>query len=457
MNTIDTITALCTATGGAISIIRISGDDALTIGNRVWKGNSLLSSQTSRVLHYGHCFFDNEKSGDPALAVYMQSPNTYTGEDVVELHCHGGDLISKKMLDATITCGARSAEPGEFTFRAFMNGKLDLTQAEAVGDIIAAHSDLALNLAEKQMSGHLGSEIRGIRTELYELLSEVESRLDFGEEDLDWKSGDILSSELNISINHIAKILESRDEGALLRGGVRMVIAGRPNAGKSSLLNLILGYDRAIVTELPGTTRDTLEEYITIRGVPIKMVDTAGIREADDIIESIGIERSFASIEQAQIIIWIMDASGDIDAEFATMIEHVKDKESVIGIWNKTDLIDSTVELPGVDDDKVKFPVVKMSVEKSFAFDSFLDELEKSIWHGKPHGESEVAVSARHAGLMDNSLNSLSGVDNCIMDEDWELAAIGIREAIYSLGTISGEDADPDVLDNIFSRFCIGK
>ena len=457
MNTIDTITALCTVPGGAISIIRISGEHALKIGNRVWKGKGKLSVTTPRILHYGHCFSAGDDNGDPALAVFMQAPHTYTGEDVVELHCHGGALISKNMLDAIVKAGARVAEPGEFTFRAFMNGKMDLTQAEAVGDIIAAHSNMALSLAEKQMAGNLGARIHDVRGVLLEILSEVESRLDFGEEDLDWKKPERLCRDLNSACRQIKELLDSRTEGVVLRDGIRMVIAGRPNVGKSSLLNLLLGYDRAIVTELPGTTRDTLEEYATIRGIPVRMIDTAGIREADNLIEGIGIERSFASLSQAQVIIWMMDASGDIDAEYSTMIEHVGKKKNAIAVWNKSDLMEQFSALTGITQNNLNLPVIALSVYTSKGIDAFLDAVENCVWQGRHHGESEVAVSSRHAALLDNALEHLPGADENIKQEEWELAAVRIRRAVFALGTITGEDADPDVLDDIFSRFCIGK
>jgi len=457
MNTIDTITALCTVPGGAISIIRISGDRALDIGNQVWKGSRMLSEADVRVLLYGHCFPGNDKTGDPALAVYMQGPHTYTGENVVELHCHGGSVISRQMLETIVAAGARLAEPGEFTYRAFMNGKLDLTQAEAVGDIITANSDMALSLAEKQMAGTLGRSIRKLRLSLLDVLSEIEARLDFVEETLDWKEPVLLIKDLNSVVLQMRELLTSRTEGAVLRGGVRIVIAGRPNVGKSSLLNLLLGYDRAIVTEIPGTTRDTLEECATIRGIPVKMIDTAGIREADNFIEGIGIERSFASLAEAQIIVWMMDVSGDCEQEYSTMLEHVGTKRNIIAVWNKLDLCQSSDTLPGMNDNNTEILVLALSVSNTEGIEEFMDTVEKCVWHGEVHGELEIAVSSRHASLLEDAVTQLDGVDDNILQENWELASVGIRGAVSALGTITGEDVDPDILDDIFSRFCIGK
>jgi tRNA modification GTPase len=339
-----------------------------------------------------------------------------------------------------------------------MNGKMDLTQAEAVGDIISAHSDMALNLAERQMAGNLGQKISDIRSLLFDILSECESRLDFSEEELDWKAPSVLSHDLKSAVTQINALLNSRKEGAVLRDGIRIVIAGRPNVGKSSLLNFLLGYDRAIVTELPGTTRDTLEECATLRGIPVKMIDTAGIREADDFIEGIGIERSFASLDQAQIIIWLMDASANKEEEFSIMLEHTGKRKNVISIWNKIDLIEEYEVLPGNDEEnKPSKLALKLSVTESHGMEQFLDAVEACVWGGEHHGNSEIAVSSRHAALLENAMQQLNGTDENIMLEEWELVAVCLRGAIFAIGTITGEDADPDVLDDIFSRFCIGK
>jgi tRNA modification GTPase len=451
MNTIDTIAALCTAPGGAISIIRISGRNALEIGNKVWKGRSPLEAALPRSLNLGKCVSD----GDHALAVYMPAPKTYTGEDVVEIHCHGGTLVSRDILNSILKCGARSAEPGEFTFRAFLNEKLDLTQAEAVSDIISAHSEMALHIAERQMSGSLGLQIREIRSTLFEVLAECESHLDFGEEDLNWEPVDLMRQKVQRALELSRNLYSSSNEGVVLRDGIRIVIAGRPNAGKSSLLNLILGFNRAIVTQIPGTTRDTLEEFATIRNIPVKLIDTAGIREADDVIEEIGVEKSFESLKRAQIIIWMMDASGDVNEEAEIMLEHTGNRANVIAVWNKTDAANNK-NLPLFEED-YNIRTIKMSVLENNGVESLFDSFENMVWGGKHTEEPEVAVSARHAELLKQAIDAQEGVDSTLNDAEWELAAVQLRSAIFALGTITGEDADPDVLDDIFSRFCIGK
>ena len=458
MNTVDTIAALCTAPGGAISIIRISGKDALMIAESVWKSDRTLAERIPRTLNLGYCISesaDKTDRGDSALAVYMPSPKTYTGEDVVEIHCHGGALVSKEVLDLVLSRGARAAEPGEFTYRAFINGKLDLTQAEAVGDIVAAHSSMALHIAERQMSGVLGEKISSIRNTLLTVLSECESHLDFGEEDLDWESPNQLKKKLDDALKLSRELYQSGREGIVLRNGVRIVIAGRPNAGKSSLLNLLLGVNRAIVTQIPGTTRDTLEEFANIRNIPVRLIDTAGIREADDIIEGIGVQKSFESMKLAQIIIWMMDASGNIQEEYDTLLEHTAENSNVIAFWNKRDIA-GDYDLP-VFKKKSGIITVKGSVLKNEGIDDLFDAVETLVWGERHTVEPEVAVSARHTELLRTAIDVQQEIPVHIEDEEWEIAAMQLRTAIAALGTITGEDADPDVLDDIFARFCIGK
>ena len=452
MNTVDTITAVCTGVGGAISIIRISGREALEIGNKVWNGSRELSLDDKRVMLLGKTVSFDEELGDPAMAVYMPGPNSYTGDDVVEIHGHGGSLSTKETLRLILNVGARLADPGEFTYRAFVNGKMDLTQAEAVSDIITAHSDMALHLAERQISGKLGTTVSDLRETLYNILSDIESRMDFADVDLDWTDNTEFKNQIEEVLGKAKRLWDSKNEGALLRDGVRVVIAGKPNVGKSSLLNHILGFDRAIVTDVAGTTRDTLEEFATIRHIPVKIIDTAGIREADDIIESMGIERSKQSIKTAQLVIWMIDASADdVEAELIEMKAHLSGNERIITIWNKIDQ-KSVDTLPTID-----LPNVEVSVTNDQGIETFLDLFEETVWGFKHTEEPEFAVSERHAALLSDTLEALPHSVELLMSNDLELAAIHLRDAIHALGSITGEDVDPDVLDNIFSRFCLGK
>ena len=450
MNTVDTIAAIATGTGGAIGIVRISGPDALKVANRVWRGKTPLSGVHARQMRLGRI----GEPGEPALAVYMPGPASYTGDDIVELHCHGGLVAVRRTLDAVLASGARSAEPGEFTMRAFVSGKMDLTRAEAVGDLIGARSDSAFKLAARQLSGRLSGAIANVRGQLLELLSDCESRLDFPDEKLDWTPPATLAEKLYWTLSEIHNLRESHHEGAILRDGVRVVLAGRPNAGKSSLLNLLLGLDRAIVSAIPGTTRDTLEESAVLRRIPVHLTDTAGLREAHDEIETIGVARALQSLDTAQVVFWLLDsAAEDLEAEVAEFNTHAPRHSGVIAIWNKLDLTRGW-QLPKLASG---VPVVRLSAATGENLDALLDEFEKQIWNYPHEDEPELAVNARHEALLSEAAGALEPVAAELEKQRWELAAIGLREALVALGKIIGEGADPDVLEEIFARFCIGK
>lgn len=453
MNTDDTIAAICTGLGGAISIIRISGNDALTTAVKIWHGRKKLTKSNARMMLLGKIVADNDQAGDPALAVYMPSPNSYTGDDVVELHCHGGTLSARRTLNTALTHGARMAEPGEFTYRAFMNGKMDLTQAEAVADLINAHSEMALHMAERQIDGTLKKIINKCYKDLTDLLAECESRMDFVEEDLGWSAQQVYEAKINHVAAQLEQLIASGQTGVILRNGIRVVLAGRPNSGKSSLMNLLLGYDRAIVTNLPGTTRDILQETANLRNIPVKLTDTAGIREATDLIEGLGIDRSKQSLKQAQVVFWMLDATAnDLTVEVNEMLAHAGDSK-IIAIWNKIDAIaDPSMIFP-----PIKYPTVKISVAQRIGINELLDRFETAVWSYPHDEEPEVAVSSRHAMLLAEALAAMPEAIATTASADWELAAVHLRSAIAALGAITGENITPDILDNIFSRFCIGK
>ncbi len=442
MNTLDTICAPATAVGGAVAVIRISGPKALETGRAVWQGRSELSKNNARKMLLGRA------AGDHVLAVYMPGPNSYTGDDVVELHCHGGNLACRAVLDGLLKAGCRTAEPGEFTFRAFVNGKMDLVQAEAVSDLIGAQSDMALHLAERQLAGALSSEFSGIRDTLIEVLAECESHLDFPDESLDWDLS--LAEKLAGPAVKLEKLLNSGQAGKILRDGVRVVIAGRPNAGKSSLLNLLLGYDRAIVTDIAGTTRDTLEEKTELNGIPVRLTDTAGLREGADTVEKLGIERSRASLRTAEMVFWLLDATAeDLNAEISGLTAEMP--ENVIALWNKIDLAPERT-LP-----KLPCASVKISALTGENSEELIQLFSGKIWQKDDWNEPEIAVNARHQELLSQAVSALPEAIRLIGANEWELAAIPLRSAIDAIGGITGETADPDVLENIFSRFCIGK
>ncbi len=442
MNTIDNICAPATAMGGAVAVIRISGPDALNIGQRVWHGRSHLSGGNARKMLLGHA------GGDHVLAVYMPGPHSYTGDDVVELHCHGGNLVCRAVLDTLLAAGCRMAEPGEFTFRAFVNGKMDLVQAEAVGDIIDAQSDMALHLAERQLSGALSRELSSIRAGLIEVLAECESHLDFPDESLDWDME--LAAKLAAPAAGLDRLCRTEQAGKLLRQGIRVVIAGRPNAGKSSLLNMLLGYDRAIVTDIAGTTRDTLEEHAVLNGIPVRLTDTAGLRECCDAVEKIGVQRSRESLRTAEMVFWMLDSSApDLGEEAEELLAAMPPK--VIAIWNKSDLVPERIlpELP--------CPAIRISALTGENREALAELFSQMVWESGQWSEPEIAVNARQQALAAEAAQVLPEAIRLIALSQWELAALPLRTAIDAIGKITGENTDPDVLENIFGRFCIGK
>ena len=472
----DTIAAVCTGTGGAVSIIRISGPRALDAVRGVWRGKRMPGPDCPRVMLYGHIVSGTEEdgAGEPALAVYMPGPRSFTGEDVAEIHCHGGSFAARRALRLVLQAGARLAQNGEFTRRAFLNGKLDLTQAEGVLDLINAGSERAGLLAERQLNGAVGSLVREIRSDIVHLLSECESRLDFSEEDLDWMPPDVLCGKLKSLREQAAGLALTARAGALIRDGVSLVIAGPPNAGKSSILNRLLGYDRAIVTPIPGTTRDTLEESVSIGGIRFRVTDTAGLRETEqaDPVEAMGMERSQQSLGTADIVLWLLDASAPRES-FPAQFDAMNRAESAvrgkfIPCWNKMDgtalspsELDRTYAAPPADaDDAGSGPVFEhISAKTGDGLDRMLRRLEETAWDGLPPvvQSGGTAVSERHAALLEQAAGHLDAAADCVRAESWELAGSSLRTAAELIGCITGETATPDVLDEIFSRFCIGK
>lgn len=442
MNTSDNIAAPASAVGGAVTVIRISGPDALEIANRVWHGREPLGDNNKRRMMLG------KTGNDPALAVYMKKPHSYTGDDVVELQCHGGAAAAASAMKLLYASGCRMAEPGEFTYRAFINGKLDLLQAEAVADIIASGSQAALDLAEKQLAGSLSSRIDQLWDTIATLRSECESHLDFPDEELDFATD--VPEQIDAVVAKVDELIASGDAGAVIRDGVRVVLAGKPNAGKSSLLNRILGYDRAIVSAIPGTTRDTVDSSAVIRNVPVNLTDTAGLRESSDPVEQLGIERSFRSIRAGEVTFWLLDATApDLEAEAASLD---KNAPGVIAVWNKCDLISPgrTLPEPGV-------PQVRISAATGENLEKLFDAFEQRLLNGARLTVPEVAVNARSSALLKRARTNLLRAKEIVADEDFEVAALELAEANRHIGEITGKSVEPDLLDKIFHRFCIGK
>ncbi len=442
MNTVDTIAAVATGTGGAIAIVRISGSDALRIGNQVWSGRTLLNYEVRRKLLLGTI----NSIGDQALAVYLPGPKSYTGEDTVELQCHGGRVAAEAILQEIFRCGARSAEPGEFTYRAFLNGKMDLTQAEAVADVIAARGQEALHLAERQCQGALKEQIVQMREQILHLLSDIESRLDFPDEELELADYSELLLQRQAIVEQVKKLLKTRESGILYRDGVRVALVGEPNAGKSSLLNRLLGVERAIVTAVPGTTRDTLEEYALLRNIPVKLVDTAGLRETGDEIEAIGVERALQVLESAQIVLWIIDGTREFHGHERLHALQAAGRR-VILVANKADLPNFT--LPS--------EAVAVSALDGSHLEELLNVFERLAKADSEAGVPEIAVNRRHGELLATVLAEVERIPELLKNGELELAAPGLNRALTALDEITGEQVSPDVLDNIFRRFCIGK
>lgn len=456
MHELDTICAVSTPPGeGGIGIIRVSGKDAITIASAVFKSKNgkKLSPEDSHTLHYGHVVGPDGEIVDEVLVSLMRAPATYTREDVVEINCHGGMAPLSRAVALLIQAGARQAEPGEFTKRAFLNGRIDLSQAEAVMDIIRARTELAHKAANEQLLGGLSKEIASLRDRLISLTASVEAVIDFPEEDIETESGRALAEEVTGVMKSIDSMLLTVTCGRILREGFATAIVGRPNVGKSSLLNALLKHDRAIVTDVPGTTRDVLEEYLNIAGVPLKILDTAGIRHSHDIVEQEGVRRSLAAIDSADIVLVVLDGSQQLTAEDVSVLDKVKGKPAILVI-NKSDL---PGKLEAID-----HPAEQVTI--SCRTGSGLDDLRRSIsglvMKGTvaSRGEHAWAVNQRHKTALEQSKESLrKALESIKADLSPEFVALDLRAALDSLGIIIGATYTEDILEKIFNDFCVGK
>ena len=441
----DTIAAISTPVGeGALAVIRLSGFDALTILAPIFSGSISAGKFLPRRVNFGK-IYDAGGKVDDVLVTYFRAPASYTGEDVVEISCHGGILVTRRVLDLLLAAGARTANPGEFTQRAFLNGKMDLTQAEAVMDLIQAQTELALRAANEQLAGHLGTELTDIREFLLTTLAHVEAYIDFPDEQIDPDTGKMLLDRILVLENRLDRLLATADQGRVLRHGLRTVIYGAPNVGKSSLLNLLLGYDRAIVSELPGTTRDTIEEVINVRGIPVRLIDTAGARESFDLIESEGIRRTQKQIEQADLVIQVVDGSK------APLDLKVFDERNSVLLLNKCDL--------GVHQRWEEFNGVRFSCRERVG----LEDLNEAIWDRVMGAKVKlddlrVAINARHQACLQTAKELLAAGGHTLRDgKSPEFISIELRGALDAVGEVIGKVDTEDLLGKIFSEFCIGK
>lgn len=459
MKITDTIAAISTSTGNSgIGIIRVSGDEAIEIVDKIFKSNKegkRLINVKSHTVNYGN-IVDGEKVLDQVLVLVMKNPHSYTGEDTVEIDCHGGMLILKKVLDLVIKNGAKSAAPGEFTKRAFLNGRLDLSQAEAVMDLINSQNDFALNSSIEQLKGGVSEKIKEIRSDVIYHIAFIESALDDPEHiSLDGYDNEI-SEMINKNISKIKKMIDTFDNGRKMKEGIKTVILGKPNAGKSSLLNRMLGEERAIVTDIEGTTRDTLEENINLNGLSLKIIDTAGIRNTDDKVEQIGVNKAKEIAEGADLIIYVVDGSKDIDENDKEILEIIKNKK-VIVLLNKTD-IDRVVDIEQLNEIP-KEDIIEFSAKAGLGMDELEEKIKDMFYSGEITFNDQVYITnARHKEALENSYNSLLKVKESVdagMPEDFY--SIDLMDAYEQLGLIIGESVEDDLVNEIFSKFCMGK
>ena len=455
----DTIAAIGTAmTQSGIGIIRISGDEAVAVGDRIFrskKKGKQLSQVKSHTIHYGH-IVDGDQVVDEVLVSVMKGPHSYTAEDVVEINCHGGVLVMKRILELVLRNGARPAEAGEFTKRAFLNGRMDLSQAEAVIDLINSKNDFAMKSAVRQLSGKLSKKIRQLREKILYETAFIESALDDPEHYSTEGYSQKLSAVMDELLLEIKMMISSADNGRMLSEGIRTVILGKPNAGKSSLLNLLVGEDRAIVTEIAGTTRDTLEEQILLDGIGLHIVDTAGIRDTEDMVEKIGVGKAVQQAEEADLILYVVDSSVELDENDRQIIDMIQDKRAIV-LLNKSDL-ESVI-----DNDMLcrltNKRVIIFSAKESYGLTELKHAIQDMFDHSELNFNDEWCLtSVRHKQALCNACESLEMVKQSIEDgmpEDFY--SIDLMNAYEQLGMIIGEAVEDDLVDEIFSQFCMGK
>ena len=455
----DTIAAIATAmSNSGIGIVRISGDEALEVADRIFrpkKGSRKVSDMETHTIHYGYVV-DGEEVVDEVMLLIMKAPRSYTCEDTIEIDCHGGVLVMKKILETVLKYGARPAEPGEFTKRAFLNGRIDLSQAEAVIDVINAQNDYAVKSSVSQLKGSVSKKVKDLRKRILYQIAFIESALDDPEHiSLDGYEAE-LSGKLDDMTGEMERLVRSADSGRVVSEGIRTVILGKPNAGKSSLMNVLLGEERAIVTDIAGTTRDTLEEHIRMHGISLNIIDTAGIRETDDVVEQIGVNRAKVAADEADLIIYVVDGSRELDENDAQIMDLIRDRKAVV-LLNKTDL--ETVISEELLQEKTGKTVISISAKEETGIDKLEKTIQNLFYEGSIDFNDEVLITnVRHKTALQNALNSLYMVKQSIenqMPEDF--LTIDLMDAYEQLGTIIGEAVEDDLVNEIFGKFCMGK
>ncbi|CDM69807.1 tRNA modification GTPase MnmE [Clostridium bornimense] len=459
MKEFDTIAAVATAVGeGSVSIIRVSGEEALKIAKKIFRGvrGKSIDDIKPYTMRYGSIIDSetNEKI-DEVILSYMKGPKSFTAEDTIEINCHGGVIATKRVLDTVIKSGARLAEPGEFTKRAFLNGRIDLSQAEAVMDIINSKTEVSMKSALVQSEGKLSKEINELRNKLLEIIAHIEATVDYPEDDLEEVTSEKTELDVKLVINEVNKLIESAEAGKIIRDGLSTVIVGKPNVGKSSLLNVLTRGNRAIVTDIPGTTRDIIEEYISLDGIPIRIIDTAGIRETEDVVEKIGVERSKEKIEEADLVILMLDASREIAEEDIEIIKYIKNKKYIV-LLNKQDLPNAINQndLKELNQDYI----IPISTKDELGIDEIKNAIKELFFNGKINSSEVMVTNIRHKEALYKAKECLQSTLCALKDTmAIDLASIDIRNAWSALGQINGETVEEDLIDKIFSEFCLGK
>ena len=457
----DTIAAISTPIGsGGIGIVRISGERAVETADKIFMSadGKKLSEKKSHTITYGHAVDPaTGETVDEVLASLMLSPRTYTREDIVEINCHGGMLVTNRVLELALNNGARLAEPGEFTKRAFLNGRIDLSQAEAVMDIIDSKTELSRKTALNQLGGSVREKVHELREEILDMTAAIEAAIDYPEHDVEEETYSQMRERAVKLKNEIDRLVEKADMGRIIREGVEAVILGRPNVGKSSLLNLLLMEERAIVTDIPGTTRDTVEEYMNLGGIPVKIVDTAGIRDTGDAVEKIGVEKSRKCAENADIIFMMLDASQSLTQEDRDILESIRGRKAII-IVNKTD-IDNVLDAGELSTYTDKENIIFASVKEERGLERLTERFREMFLGGDIEVRESVLISnARHKNMLQKAGEALDRAVATIdsrMPEDF--ISMDLQDALTALGEITGDSVDDEIIDRIFTRFCLGK
>ncbi|HDH6113645.1 TPA: tRNA uridine-5-carboxymethylaminomethyl(34) synthesis GTPase MnmE [Staphylococcus aureus] len=457
---LDTITSISTPMGeGAIGIVRLSGPQAVEIADKLYKGKHLLNDVPSHTINYGHIIDPESKEVvEEVMVSVLRAPKTFTREDIIEINCHGGILTINRVLELTMTYGARMAEPGEFTKRAFLNGRIDLSQAEAVMDFIRSKTDRASKVAMNQIEGRLSDLIKKQRQSILEILAQVEVNIDYPEyDDVEDATTEFLLEQSKEIKQEINRLLDTGAQGKIMREGLSTVIVGKPNVGKSSMLNNLIQDNKAIVTEVAGTTRDVLEEYVNVRGVPLRLVDTAGIRETEDIVEKIGVERSRKALSQADLILFVLNNNEALTQEDYTLYEVVKN-EDVIVIVNKMDL-EQNININEVKDMIGDTPLIQTSMLKQEGIDELEIQIRDLFFGGEVQNQDMTYVSnSRHISLLKQARQTIQdAIDAAESGVPMDMVQIDLTRTWEILGEIIGETASDELIDQLFSQFCLGK